>query len=193
MFGVKRYPNVVSSWLCVHSLRGFTSAKILSQLKNANTSIPIEFYVQAKAKDPPTDAVPRFFQAYAAHDRVGTLTKEPHSGKLVDEWTKMVADAEKKPTLTDMSPAIASLLAVKDEDELVCYFPCLSMRLIQPLVRRNAFGVQQTSRPPSSHITSHPNSRLSSTGRRRYPTRPSLPRSRHVWDTAKATKPRVQT
>ncbi|TBU47950.1 FACT complex subunit SPT16, partial [Dichomitus squalens] len=95
-----------------------SKAKILSQLKNADSPVPIEFFVQAKAKDPPTDALPRFFQAYTAHDQVATLTKEPHSGKLVDEWNKLLSEAEKKPTVVDMAPAIGSLLAVKDEEEL---------------------------------------------------------------------------
>lgn len=47
------------------------------------------------------------------------MTKEPHSGKLVDEWNKLVSDAEKKPTVVDAASAVASFLAVKDEEELV--------------------------------------------------------------------------
>lgn len=96
--------------------------------------MPIEFFVQAKAKEPPTDALPRFLQAYTAHDRVASLTKESHSGKLVDEWTKLVADAEKKPTVLDIAPAVASFLAVKDEEELVCpyLYPCVSSSLLTP-------------------------------------------------------------
>ncbi|KAI0709021.1 FACT complex subunit SPT16 [Earliella scabrosa] len=97
-----------------------SKAKILSQLKNADSPVPIEFFVQAKAKDPPTDALPRFLQAYTSHDRVATLTKESHSGKLVDEWNKAVSEADKKPALVDMAPAVASFLAVKDEEELKC-------------------------------------------------------------------------
>ncbi|KAI0721606.1 FACT complex subunit SPT16 [Cerioporus squamosus] len=97
-----------------------SKAKILSQLKNADSPVPIEFFVQAKAKEPPTDALPRFVQAYTAHDRVATLTKESHSGKLIDEWNKAVGEAEQKPTLVDMSAAVASFLAVKDEEELKC-------------------------------------------------------------------------
>ncbi|KAM5539042.1 hypothetical protein V8D89_007265 [Ganoderma adspersum] len=95
-----------------------SKAKILSQLKNADSPVPIEFFVQAKAKEPSTDALPRFLQAYTTNDRVASLTKEPHSGKLVDEWTKLVSDAEKKPTVVDVAPAVASFLAVKDEEEL---------------------------------------------------------------------------
>ncbi|KAI0747959.1 FACT complex subunit SPT16 [Daedaleopsis nitida] len=97
-----------------------SKAKILSQLKNSDSPVPIEFYVQAKPKEPPTDALPRFLQTYASHDRVATLVKETHSGKLVDEWNKAVSDSEKKPTVIDMSPAVASFLAVKDEEELKC-------------------------------------------------------------------------
>ncbi|KAI0807182.1 FACT complex subunit SPT16 [Fomes fomentarius] len=97
-----------------------SKAKILTQLKNADSPVPIQFFVQAKAKDPPTDALPRFLQEYTALDRVATLTKESHVGKLIDDWTKSVSEADKKPTLVDMSLAIASFLAVKDEEELRC-------------------------------------------------------------------------
>ena len=85
--------------------------------------MPIEFFVQAKAKEPPTDALPRFLQAYSGHDRVATLTKEPHSGKLVDDWNKLVSEAEKKPAIVDMAAAIGALLAVKDDEELVRLSP----------------------------------------------------------------------
>ncbi|CDO70740.1 hypothetical protein BN946_scf184798.g55, partial [Trametes cinnabarina] len=95
-----------------------SKAKILSQLKNADSPVPIEFYVQAKAKEPPTDALPRFLETYTSLDRVATLTKEQHSGKLMDEWNQAVSNAPKKPTLVDMAPAVASLLAVKDDEEL---------------------------------------------------------------------------
>ena len=77
--------------------------------------------MQAKAKEPPTDALPRFLQAYTAHDRVATLTKEQHLGKVVDEWNKSVAESKTKPTVSDMSAAVASFLAVKDAEEMVRY------------------------------------------------------------------------
>ncbi|KAI9064261.1 FACT complex subunit SPT16 [Trametes sanguinea] len=97
-----------------------SKAKILSQLKNADSPVPIEFFVQAKAKEPPTDALPRFVEAYTSLDRVATLTKEQQSGKLMDEWNQAVNEAAKKPTLVDMAPAVASFLAAKDEEELKC-------------------------------------------------------------------------
>lgn len=96
-----------------------TPAKILTQIKNSNPPVPLEIYAQAKAKDPPTDAVPRFFKRYVGHQRVGTLSKEAHTGKLIDEWSKLIAEAETKPELVDMSLAVSAIMAVKDEEELV--------------------------------------------------------------------------
>ncbi len=81
--------------------------------------MPVEIFAQAKAKDPPTDALPKFTEAYTSHARVGSLTKEAHTGKLVDEWNKVISEAPTKPELVDMAPAISSFMAAKDEDELV--------------------------------------------------------------------------
>lgn len=79
----------------------------------------IDIFVQAKAKDPPTDAIPRFLEAYTSSKRVGTLTKEARSGKLIDEWTKALDAVEQKPAVVDVTPAVSSFMAVKDEEELV--------------------------------------------------------------------------
>ncbi|KAH9951270.1 FACT complex subunit SPT16 [Amylocystis lapponica] len=95
-----------------------SKAKILSQIKGSGAPVPIDIYVQARAKDPPTDALPRFLEAYTGHERVGTLMKEKHSGKFVDEWTKALEGAAKKPNVVDMSAAVSAFMAVKDEDEL---------------------------------------------------------------------------
>ncbi|KAI0928386.1 hypothetical protein AcW1_005644 [Taiwanofungus camphoratus] len=95
-----------------------TKAKILSQIKDSGAPVPVEILVQAKPKEPPTDALPRFLEVYTSHKRIGTLTKESHSGKLVDEWNKTLGDSEEKPTLVDMSAAVSAFMAVKDEEEL---------------------------------------------------------------------------
>jgi nucleosome binding factor SPN SPT16 subunit len=95
------------------------TAKHLEQLKNHNTVVPVELLVQAKSKAPPTDALPRFAEAFSAHHRIGTLTKEAPRGKVIDEWNKALDAAEKKPELIDVAPAISALLAVKDDEELV--------------------------------------------------------------------------
>jgi nucleosome binding factor SPN SPT16 subunit len=101
-------------------------AKILSPIRNSSSIVPIEIYAQAKAKDPPTDAVPRFLEAYTGHLRVGTLLKESHIGKLVDEWNNLVSKTDKKPELVDMAPAVASMMASKDEEELVRDFAAMA-------------------------------------------------------------------
>ena len=75
--------------------------------------------MHAKAKEPPTDAIPKFLEAFISHGRVGCLMKETHSGKLVDEWNKALQESSKKPELLDMAPAVSSFMAVKDEEELV--------------------------------------------------------------------------
>jgi nucleosome binding factor SPN SPT16 subunit len=96
-----------------------SKAKILAQIKEGKTVVPIEILAQAKAKDSPNDALPNFLELYTSHSRVGTLQKESHSGKLIKSWESAVADAKKKPELVDMSPAVSSFMAVKDDDELV--------------------------------------------------------------------------
>lgn len=45
--------------------------------------------------------------------------KESHTGKLIDEWTEALSSASSKPDVTEMSPAVSSILAAKDEEELV--------------------------------------------------------------------------
>ncbi|KAJ7074321.1 FACT complex subunit SPT16 [Mycena amicta] len=95
-----------------------SKAKILSQIQGSSGTVPVEILAQAKAKEPANDALPRFFSIYASKKRVGTLQKEVHRGKLIDEWKKLLADAKEKPELVDMGPASSAFMAVKDEDEL---------------------------------------------------------------------------
>jgi len=45
--------------------------------------------------------------------------KDTASGKLVSEWQAALEGVASKPEVIDMTPAISSLLAVKDEEELV--------------------------------------------------------------------------
>lgn len=76
-------------------------------------------YAQAKAKDAANDAITNFLALYKSAHRVGTLMKETHSGKLVSEWQKLVSELNPKPEPMEMGPAVSSLMAVKDTDELV--------------------------------------------------------------------------
>lgn len=81
--------------------------------------VPIQILAQAKAKEPPTDALPTLVGIYSNLKRVGTIMKDNTSGKLIDEWNKAVSEAENKPESVDMNPAVSAILAVKDEEELV--------------------------------------------------------------------------
>ena len=95
------------------------AAKILSQLKSANAPIPIEIHQVAKASQPATDALPKLLKEYTSVDSIGHVAKEVPSGKLISDWNAIVESANSKPELSDISSALATLLAVKDDEELV--------------------------------------------------------------------------
>ncbi|PFH49104.1 hypothetical protein AMATHDRAFT_195429 [Amanita thiersii Skay4041] len=95
-----------------------SKAKILAQIEDSKGVVPIEIFSQAKGKDAQNDAMPKFLAAYTSKSRIGSITKESHSGKLVAEWEKLVMESSTKPELVDISSAISALMAVKDEDEL---------------------------------------------------------------------------
>jgi nucleosome binding factor SPN SPT16 subunit len=94
-------------------------AKVLQQIKDGSPPVPIEILVQAKTKEPPTDAVPKFIEAYSTYTRVATLVKETYHGKLISEWNQGIDKLTNKPEQVDMAPALSTVMAVKDEDELV--------------------------------------------------------------------------
>ncbi|KAJ7582567.1 FACT complex subunit SPT16 [Mycena floridula] len=95
-----------------------SKAKILTQIEGNEGYIPVQIFAQAKGKEPANDSLSRFFQVYKLHKTVATMSKEVHSGKLIDEWSKLLAASADKPTLVDMSPAVSSVMAVKDEEEM---------------------------------------------------------------------------
>lgn len=94
-------------------------AKVLQQIKDGNPPVPIEILIQAKAKEPPTDAFPKFIEAYSTYTRVATLVKETYHGNLINEWNQGIDKLANKPEQVDMAPALSTVMAVKDEDELV--------------------------------------------------------------------------
>jgi nucleosome binding factor SPN SPT16 subunit len=95
------------------------TAKILAQVQGSDNPIPVEVLVLEKGKDAPSTALPALVQHYTSHARVGHLAKDANSGKLMDEWHAAVDAANARPELVDMSPALAAVMAVKDEEELV--------------------------------------------------------------------------
>lgn len=56
---------------------------------------------------------------YLQQKRVGTLPKDKFTGKIIDEWKKALENSNKKIEEVDVSAGIASVLAVKDEEEVV--------------------------------------------------------------------------
>ena len=94
--------------------------KILSQISVDTPAVPVQIFAQAKGKEAPNDALSKFVQLYTLNNKcVGTLTKESHSGKLVGDWEKLIADSEVRPEVVDMSPAVSAYMGVKDSEELV--------------------------------------------------------------------------
>lgn len=97
------------------------AAKYFSQVIDKGTNpVPVEVLATAASKDLASDAISTFAKVYLQNERVGTLVKESHSGKLVDDWKAAISGVSGQPELVDMAPAISTVLAVKDEDELVC-------------------------------------------------------------------------
>ncbi|KAJ7632236.1 FACT complex subunit SPT16 [Roridomyces roridus] len=94
-----------------------SKAKILSQIEGTSGPVPVEILAQAK-KEQTNDSLDRFFQLYASKKRVGTLIKEVHRGKLINDWKKLLEAADSKPELVDMGPALSTFMAVKDAEEL---------------------------------------------------------------------------
>jgi len=97
------------------------AAKVLGQIENAARPVTIEIIARPKGKDT-SDALPRFLAAYTSSQKIGVLMKETTSGKLVSEWQALLDGAASKPELVDMTPLVSSLLAIKDDDEMVSVF-----------------------------------------------------------------------
>ncbi|KAF8228962.1 FACT complex subunit SPT16 [Tricholoma matsutake] len=95
-----------------------SKAKFLSQIAGESGPVPVEILAQAKGKEAPNDTLPKFVTRYTSNRRVGTLTKEFHSGKLVADWEKLVSDSATKPEVVDISPAVSAFMAIKDAEEL---------------------------------------------------------------------------
>ncbi|KAH0830249.1 hypothetical protein J3R83DRAFT_1609 [Lanmaoa asiatica] len=95
-----------------------SKGKVLQQIKDGNPLVAIAILVQAKAKKPPTDAVPEFIGAYSTYMRVSTLVKETYHGKLISEWNQCINKLANKPEQVDMVPVLSIVMAVRDEDEL---------------------------------------------------------------------------
>lgn len=111
--------------------------KILKQLIGPNSPLPIEILLQAKPKDAPTNAIPSLIEVLSTvvsrnpnairqladycgvQKRVGSLTKEQHTGRLVDDWKAALDASSHKFDTVDVSISLSACMAVKDNDEMV--------------------------------------------------------------------------
>ncbi|KAF9052732.1 FACT complex subunit SPT16 [Panaeolus papilionaceus] len=95
-----------------------SKAKILSQIQNTVKGVPVEILARPKGKDAANDPLPKFFETYTSLKRVGCLLKETASGKVATEWQTLLNQANSKPELVDVTPALSTLMAIKDDEEL---------------------------------------------------------------------------
>ena len=116
---LRKVPSLhTAAFSCSHKLL----AKILSQVATPKSPVSVNILVLAKGKEPATDALPKFLEEYTSSGRVGTLVKEKHTGKMIDEWNTAVEGAAIKPTVVDITSAISGFVAVKDEEETASVF-----------------------------------------------------------------------
>ncbi|KAF8337624.1 FACT complex subunit SPT16 [Cantharellus anzutake] len=97
-----------------------SQAQILQQLSVDGAILPIKVIARARAKEPPNNAMPELLEKMASSKRIGLAIKEKHTGKLVDEWEKLLAEPGRKEQFEfiECGPILSSAMASKDEDEL---------------------------------------------------------------------------
>ncbi|ELU40200.1 FACT complex subunit SPT16 [Rhizoctonia solani AG-1 IA] len=103
----------------IYFLCSSSKAKILHQLEIPKAPIPIQIFIMAKAKDGPNEAPKQLAEALGSVKRLGGLPKEQQTGKIVDDWNKTLEEHLGKPEIVDIAAAIGSIMAIKDEEELV--------------------------------------------------------------------------
>lgn len=72
--------------------------------------------------------------------KVGIFAKDKYKGKFTDEWDALLAQSDVKGSYetADVSPAIASIMAVKEPDEIV------NFRLVSPSVAQRLHRAQES-------------------------------------------------
>ena len=124
-----------------------SSARILEQIQKHRTVVPVEIFTLAKSKEPPTDALAQFLSAFTSNQRIGHLSKETYTGKLIDEWNTTLAASNKKPEMVDIAASISTFMAVKDDEELASHL--LYMHLAANSRRAE---IDTHSRKPDRHV-----------------------------------------
>ncbi|KAI7236663.1 FACT complex subunit [Hortaea werneckii] len=92
-------------------------AAYLEPLKGGK--IPLEVVVRGKDAEENAKQFERCLDTIKnAGKRVGVITKEQSSGPFVNEWKNAFSEISKEVEEVDISPALSSVMAVKDENEL---------------------------------------------------------------------------
>ncbi|TKA23656.1 FACT complex subunit spt16 [Salinomyces thailandicus] len=92
-------------------------AAYLEPLKGGKT--PVEIIVRGKDADENAKQFERCLETIkAAGKKVGVLTKELSSGPFVNEWKMAFSEISKEVEEVEIGPALSSVMAVKDENEL---------------------------------------------------------------------------
>jgi hypothetical protein len=107
----------------------------------------VEIFTLAKSKEPPTDALPRFLSAFTSNRRIGHLSKETYTGKLIDEWDAALAASNNKPEMVDIAFPISTFMAVKDDEELASH-----LFYIHPAANSRRAEIDTYSRKPDCHV-----------------------------------------
>ncbi|PVG03034.1 FACT complex subunit SPT16 [Serendipita vermifera] len=98
-----------------------SKAKILEPVKGSSPKILVDILALPKAKDASAssqEVMKKFIALFTNVQRVGTLSKEEHTGKTVAEYKATLSNAGHSFESIDISVALGAVMATKDEEEL---------------------------------------------------------------------------
>ncbi|CCA69595.1 probable SPT16-general chromatin factor (Subunit of the heterodimeric FACT complex) [Serendipita indica DSM 11827] len=99
-----------------------TKAKILEPIRTSQPNIPVEILVLPKAKDAAAanaqDVMKAFVGLLSSAQRVGTLSKEEHSGKVINDYKAALSASGHTFETVDIAVALGAAMVIKDEEEL---------------------------------------------------------------------------
>ncbi|RUS30293.1 hypothetical protein BC938DRAFT_479592 [Jimgerdemannia flammicorona] len=102
----------------LHIMTSPNKAGHLEGLQLSDNAFPIEIYKRTKDDNENKKAYEQLVDLILQGKRIGTLPKDKFAGKIIDEWKKALESADKKIEEVDVSAGIASVLAIKDDEEV---------------------------------------------------------------------------
>ncbi|KAF8303076.1 FACT complex subunit SPT16 [Clavulina sp. PMI_390] len=96
-----------------------SKAQILNQLQDG-APVSLKILTLAKAKEPPSNALPDLLEQLSSSKRVAIPQKEKHSGRLATDWSALTSAPENagKFDWVEAAPVLSLAMATKDEEEL---------------------------------------------------------------------------